>query len=193
MPFDIREVLKKTEGYDIDLNTGTVKKKIKAPTQTNVSAEIIAELRLDIVSAKELTLKPLNAELKVESGYLHRVKKDQQELLFSSIIFIAAILFILAVFIQKIRLKYFQFNHKNIDKRRVNIILLAWCFFHFFILVTSHKIFVAPDTYPQEKFWVLADWKSYAALYDLSEFVIYAIIPTMFIFGRRYLRGEKLL
>ncbi len=155
--------------------------------------EIIADLKSDIVSTKERSLEPLNAELKVETGKLNQVKQNQQELMISSIILAIAVLFILAIFFQKIRLKYISFRLQNIDKKRLNIILLVWSFFHFFILITSNRIISTPNSWKWKDFWILADWDSYPFYYDLSEFVIYALIPLLFVLGRRYLKGEKVV
>lgn len=155
--------------------------------------EIIADLKSDIVRTKERSLEPINSELKVETGNLNQVKQNQQELMISSIILALAVLFLLAIFFQKIRLKYINFRPQNIDKKRLNIILLVWSLFHFFILITSNRKISSPISWKWRDFWILADWESYPFFYDLSEFVIYAVLPALFIFGRRYLRGEKLV
>lgn len=155
--------------------------------------EIIADLKSDIIRTKERTLEPLNAELKVETGNLNQVKQNQQELMISSIILALVVLFLLAILFQKIRLKYISFRPQNIDRKRLNIILLIWSLFHFFILITSNRNISSPISWKWRDFWILADWESYPFYYDLSEFVIYALLPALIIFGRRYLRGEKLV
>ncbi|MBP5994366.1 MAG: hypothetical protein KA736_01585 [Crocinitomicaceae bacterium] len=154
--------------------------------------EIIADLKSDISRTKERSLEPLKEELKVERGTLSEVNRSQEGLVLTSIVLVALILFVLAVFFQKIKFKFVQFSFKNIDKRRINLILLVWGIFHFYVLITSDRIFATPNTWARRHFWIIADWESYSDSYDLSEFVIYAILPILFIFGRRYLRGEKL-
>lgn len=155
--------------------------------------EIIADLNSDIVRTKERSLEPINSELKVETGNLNQVKQNQQELMISSIILAFAVLFLLAIFFQKIRLKYINFRPQNIDKKRLNIILLVWSLFHLFLLINSDRILTTRNNYEWRHFWVLADWESQPNYYDLSEFVIYALIPLLFVFGRRYLKGEKVV
>lgn len=155
--------------------------------------EIIADLKSDIVRTKERSLEPINSELKVETGNLNQVKQNQQELMISTIILALALLLILAIFFQKIRLKHISFRPQNIDKKRLNIILLVWSLFHLILLITSDRILASRNNYEWRHFWVLADWESQPNYYDLSEFVVYALFPALFIFGRRYLRGKEIV
>jgi hypothetical protein len=155
--------------------------------------EVISDLKDDIQSSKDYTLAPLKQELSVEKQKLEELKSKQQMAYVSSAFLIAFDLFLLAILFGKVKVKVLNYSPKNIHKRKINVILFGWFFLNFFILITSNRILATKNHYAWEHFWVLADWESYPFYYDLTEFMIYAILPTLFIFGRRYLRGEKLL
>jgi predicted transcriptional regulator len=49
--------------------------------------------------------------------------------------------------------------------------------------------------YTWKDFWFFNNWKTeigfkFDHYYDISEFTIYAILPTLFLFGKRYLSGN---
>lgn len=155
--------------------------------------EVISDLKDDIQSCKDYTLAPLKQELSVEKKKLEELKSMQQMTYVSSAFLIAFDLFLLLILLGKVKVKVLNFSPKNIDRKKINLLLLVWFLFHFFILITSNKILATPNSWERKNFWILSDWESYPFYYDLSEFVIYALLPALIIFGRRYLRGEKVV
>lgn len=155
--------------------------------------EVISDLKDDIQSRKDYTLAPLKQELIIEKQKLEELKSKQQMAYVSSAFLIAFDLFLLLILLGKVKVKVLNFSPKNIDRKKINLLLLVWFLFHFFILITSNKILATPNSWERKNFWILADWESYPFYYDLSEFVIYALIPLLFVLGRRYLKGEKVV
>ena len=93
--------------------------------------------------------------------------------------------------------KFNGFNF-SISKKIKNILGLIWVLFHLFMLFTSENIFDYRISW--EDFWIFNNWKDYTysnygygGRYDISEFIIYVIIPILIIFGRKYIKGEKIL
>lgn len=93
--------------------------------------------------------------------------------------------------------KLFGINF-SISKKIKNILGLIWVLFHLFMLSTSENIFDYMISW--EDFWIFNNWKDYTysnygygGRYDISEFVIYVIIPIVIIHGRKYIKSEKIL
>jgi hypothetical protein len=91
-----------------------------------------------------------------------------------------------------------KFNGINfsISRKIKNILWLIWVLFHLFMLFTSKNIFDYSISWAD--FWIFNEWdpheySMYADHYDISEFIIYVIIPALIIFGRKYIKGEKIL
>lgn len=153
--------------------------------------EVISDLKDDIQSSKDYTLAPLKQELSVEKQKLEELKSKQQMAYVSSAFLIAFDLFLLLILLGKVKVKVLNFSPKNIDRKKINLFLLVWTIFHLFLLLTTNKIFVTRYSWTWENFWVLADWEAHPFHYDVSEFFVYALIPLLFVLGRRYLKGDK--
>lgn len=79
---------------------------------------------------------------------------------------------------------------KSMDQRTKTFLGIVWILFHLFLLITSHDILYYRLTW--EDFWIFDEWgEHYQYRYDVSEFMIYVIIPLVIIYGRRYLRGQR--
>jgi hypothetical protein len=155
--------------------------------------EVISDLKDDIQSSKDYTLAPLKQELSVEKQKLEEIKSKQQMAYVSSAFLIAFDLFLLLILLGKVKLKVLNFSPKNIDRKKINLFLLVWTIFHLFLLLTTNKIFVTRNSWEWENFWVLADWEAHPFYYDVTEFFVYALIPLLYVLGRRYVRSEKVL
>ncbi len=85
---------------------------------------------------------------------------------------------------------------KNINPKTKNLIGITWILFHLFMLLTSNEIFEYRISW--ESFWFFNEWEGYGYRgnkyhYDISEFMFYVIIPFVIIYGRKYIKGEKIL
>lgn len=153
--------------------------------------EVISDLKGDIQFSKDNTLAPLKEELTVEKQKLEELNSQHQMTFVSSTFFIVFDLFLLLILIGKVKVKVLHFSQRNIDRKRINLLLVVWTLFHLFLLLTTNKIFVTRNSWAWENFWVLADWEAHPFYYDVSEFFVYALIPLLFVLGRRYLKGYK--
>ncbi|MEN9973519.1 MAG: hypothetical protein RIS20_1866 [Bacteroidota bacterium] len=153
--------------------------------------EVISDLKNDIQSSKDFTLAPLKLELSGEKQKLEDLKSKQQMAYVSSAFLLVFDLFLLLILLGKVKIKVLNFSPKNIDRKRINLFLLVWILFHFFLLITTNKIFVTRNSWEWENFWVLADWEAHPFYYDVTEFFVYAIIPLLLVLGMRYLKGGK--
>jgi hypothetical protein len=155
--------------------------------------EVIYELTDDILDIKYNSIVSLKKELHVETDKFQQLKYKQQVGYGSSAVLIVLNLFLLAVLFRRFKIKAINVHPKNIDRKKINLLLLVWFLFHLFLLITSDRMLATRNNYEWRHFWVLADWESQPNYYDLSEFVVYAFIPGLIVLGRRYLKGEKLL
>lgn len=85
---------------------------------------------------------------------------------------------------------------KSINPKTKRLIGIIWVLFHLFMLLTSENIFEYSISW--EDFWFFNEWEDYQYRqyrnhYDISEFITYVIIPILVIYGRKYVRGEKIL
>ena len=87
---------------------------------------------------------------------------------------------------------------KSINPKTKKLIGIIWVLFHLFMLFTSENIFDYWISW--EDFWIFNNWidytysnYGYGGRYDISEFIIYVIIPLLIIYGRKYIKGEKIL
>jgi hypothetical protein len=87
---------------------------------------------------------------------------------------------------------------KSINPKTKKLMGIIWFIFHLFMLFTSENIFDYRISW--EDFWIFNNWKDYnysnygyGGRYDISEFIIYVILPILIIYGRKYLKGEKIL
>ena len=87
---------------------------------------------------------------------------------------------------------------KSINPKTKKLIGIIWVLFHLFMLFTSENIFDYSISW--EDFWIFNNWidytysnYGYGGRYDISEFIIYVIIPLLIIYGRKYIKGEKIL
>jgi hypothetical protein len=181
-------------GYDISrMLIGTKNSIINSERKNDSKSvdEVISDLECDIQYSKDYTLAPLKEELRVEKQKLEELNSQHQKAFVSSTFFIVFDLFLLLVLIGKVKVKVLHFSQKNIDRKRINLLLLVWTLFHLFLLLTTNKIFVTRNSWAWENFWVLADWEAHPFYYDVSEFFVYALIPLLIVLGRRYLKGDK--
>lgn len=88
-------------------------------------------------------------------------------------------------------------NFNKVNPKTKKLIGFIWILFHFFMLLTSRDIFVYHISWGD--FWLFDDWETYDHYilrrnnhYDISEFTLYVIIPLLIIYGRKYLKGEKI-
>ena len=85
---------------------------------------------------------------------------------------------------------------KNMNVRVKNIIFVVWILFHIFLLLSfDSNVGFREVQYTWKDFWFFNNWKTeigfkFDHYYDISEFTIYAILPTLFLFGKRYLSGN---
>jgi hypothetical protein len=86
--------------------------------------------------------------------------------------------------------------YKSINPKTKKLIGIIWVLFHLFMLLTSNEIF--DYQFSLEDFWFFNGWehyqyRGYKNHYDITEFIIYVIIPILIIYGRKYIKGEKIL
>lgn len=176
-------------GFDISMaKIGTENSIFKSK---NV-AEEIQELNSCIPEAKK-NLNSLKSELLFQNKTMNNLSWDQQIFNLKSSFLGVSIVLMLLVLLQKIKPRFLAYNPKNIDSKKINLFVLIWSIFHLLLLINSKDILIDKYTWSWKNFWVFTDWESYMYYYDISEFVFYALFPVLFIFGRRYLRGEKLI
>jgi succinate-acetate transporter protein len=178
-------------GFDIVAAAQQDAKKAESIRNARTLDEVSSDLKDDIQSSKDYTLATLKQELSVEKQKLEELKSKQQMAYVSSTFLIAFDLFLLLILLGKVKVKVLNFSQKNIDRKRINLLLLVWTLFHLFLLITTNKIFVTRNSFAWENFWVLADWEEHPFYYDVTEFFVYALIPLLIVLGRRYLKGDK--
>jgi hypothetical protein len=91
--------------------------------------------------------------------------------------------------------KFAEISSK-INPKTKNLIGFIWILFHLLMLLTSNEIFEYRISWVD--FWFFDSWENYDQMYykshyDISEFIVYVIIPLIIVFGRKYLKGEAIL
>lgn len=146
------------------------------------------ELRKKELNAKNATIITLKNELNV-------IKSQHENYKISNLLLLSLILVMVSLLFSLLKLKRATFNINNINKKKVNLFLIVWMIFHLLKALTSKDFFNYHLSWGD--FWVFDYWRPYSSFvpknrYDISEFSFYVLLPLIFVFGRRYLRNEKL-
>jgi hypothetical protein len=98
------------------------------------------------------------------------------------------------IVLKNLMIQKFKFYKSKKAKKAFNLLSFIWILFHLFMFLTSYNI--VDYNISWEDFWFFNEWENYKSdvdgiHYDISEFIIYVIIPLIIIFGRKYLKGER--